>query len=893
MATYYVDYEGEAGSGDGSSFANRAKRLNSLSSVNPGDEVRIKQTSNPTVLGTGKVVKDFGGTASYNPPTINSSAIYYSTTTGQTYWMGIPNGWKTGDVVVFSYHQAPAGQNLNGAWRLTVDRTQSPAHGYFDGFTASSTASVSNHNFKYQSATANSVILSGSSSIKEVAGNDAARSTWTGTTGCNTAAGYESSHSDWRSYDKWQLPTGSDHFTISTSASTGKIAHYQLDSALDLSDFQQISFWLQTAGGNSNLTGTEFFNGTANNLSLRLCTDTAGNTSVHTIPLNNGYTQNNRYNKVLKDFGANLNSSINSVALYLDSALVSDTQIRIHHIIASKASSSADSVNLTSMIGLNTTADKVWYPIAYIHDRGDHSLIVLDTWCSARGVNGWGYYGNYISAWWSQTFNSTTIYKREQVFPKYIREGYQSSSNSGDPLYRQGNISNSIEISGGWNSTDMSTQVGETFIRGAGNGRGMDISSNYQAWSKLFYNNFDHNKVSGIYGVSLDNMGFCTTYSNAISLNSYTPKKLNINYAYGSYGTAVYTSGLDNQGTYNTNYTDFNIHYMASGQTLGRPFQCYHMKYIHWNLWNSECTCSDGTMIDTGSENLIFETIKTGYSTGAYGLRIYDSSHSCKNIRIKNLYNFATSYGLELYSNGRNFSIDNFVHQEYYDSDTYMQFTRFSYAISQSYCMWAKNDSELKINGGSTANKLALANNATVKSIGLDFSSATNSNLATSPIQGLGGTGWKYLAKDFDNVSGEVANIFAQGQITPETSIRHTASGYSWKFSGQSGGISNLHNLEIGKVIVNGGSAVTISVWAYKNATSGSGPTGVLTVLANTDIGISSDQTADTSSISDQTWTKITVTFTPTAAGIVSVLIGSYDGHKGQMYFDDVEISQA
>ena len=159
MAIKYVDYEGEAGSGNGSSFANRAKRLNSLTNVNAGDEVRIKQTPNPTVLGTGQVAKDFGGTASYNIPYIHSTAIYYSTTTGQTYWMSIPNGWKTGDVVVFAYHQAPAGQNLNGAWRLTVDRSSSPHRGYFDGFTASSTATVSSHNFVYQSATGNSVIL--------------------------------------------------------------------------------------------------------------------------------------------------------------------------------------------------------------------------------------------------------------------------------------------------------------------------------------------------------------------------------------------------------------------------------------------------------------------------------------------------------------------------------------------------------------------------------------------------------------------------------------------------------------------------------------------------------------------------------------------------------------
>ena len=43
MAIKYVDFEGEAGTGDGSSFANRAKRFSGLS-CSAGDEIRVKQT---------------------------------------------------------------------------------------------------------------------------------------------------------------------------------------------------------------------------------------------------------------------------------------------------------------------------------------------------------------------------------------------------------------------------------------------------------------------------------------------------------------------------------------------------------------------------------------------------------------------------------------------------------------------------------------------------------------------------------------------------------------------------------------------------------------------------------------------------------------------------------
>ena len=156
MATHYVDFEGEAGSGDGSSFANRAKRLYGLS-LSAGDEVRIKQTPNPTVLSTSAKVVKTHGTGSYSMQSTNSNNIYYSTTTGQTYFYNIPAGWYTGDIMVIGYHNAPAGQNLNGAWRITVDRDVSPARGYFDGFTASSTATVSSHTIRYVTAVANTV----------------------------------------------------------------------------------------------------------------------------------------------------------------------------------------------------------------------------------------------------------------------------------------------------------------------------------------------------------------------------------------------------------------------------------------------------------------------------------------------------------------------------------------------------------------------------------------------------------------------------------------------------------------------------------------------------------------------------------------------------------------
>lgn len=297
MAIKYIDYEGQAGTGDGSSFANRAKRLSDVT-VAAGDEVRIKQSPNPTVLSTSGKVQKEPGCGNYNPSGHSNASVYFSTTTGQTYITGLAGNygsWVTGDIMVISYHSGSAGKNINGAWRITVNS----GNIYLDGFTASDTNAITSGSFKYTTATSNSVSFTGSAPVKILASTDAARSAWTASSNVTTSIAYDSSHSSWNQYGKWQVPTGSDEIEITSSASTGKVAYFALDSSTDLSSYQQISFYMQVVSGNRNYMSTQ------NQLSLRLCTDTQGNTSVHTINIRNGCSQSNMWVKILEDLGTN------------------------------------------------------------------------------------------------------------------------------------------------------------------------------------------------------------------------------------------------------------------------------------------------------------------------------------------------------------------------------------------------------------------------------------------------------------------------------------------------------------------------------------------------------------------------------------------------------------
>jgi hypothetical protein len=59
-------------------------------------------------------------------------------------------------------------------------------------------------------------------------------------------------------------------------------------------------------------------------------------------------------------------------------------------------------------------------------------------------------------------------------------------------------------------------------------------------------------------------------------------------------------------------------------------------------------------------------------------------------------------------------------------------------------------------------------------------------------------------------------------------------------------------------------------------------------------MGIASDVTTDTSGVSVNTWTKITATCTPTAAGVLTVKVTCDSTSSGNyLYIDDLEVSQA
>jgi hypothetical protein len=227
------------------------------------------------------------------------------------------------------------------------------------------------------------------------------------------------------------------NIVIAAGFTTG-LAAYKATGTLDLSGYQQVSFWVRS----SVIL-------TAGVLSLRLCSDTAGVTTVNTIAIP-AIPVANFWQCVTVDLAGALGASIQSVALYADSD-PGAVSILLDNIIACKASSAADSLTLSSLIGKNT-ANETWYPIQSING----TIVKLDCGSATLTNAGRGYTG---------ATETVTTYKRECVLTTPVASGSTLES------FTESGVAGSVSLySGGWNRTDMSTQDGETWFNGQNGG---------------------------------------------------------------------------------------------------------------------------------------------------------------------------------------------------------------------------------------------------------------------------------------------------------------------------------------------------------------------------------------------------------------------------------------
>lgn len=319
----------------------------------------------------------------------------------------------------------------------------------------------------------------------------------------------------------------SQQIAVAAGFTTG-LAAFFATGTLNLSTKNQVSFWIRVSAGLA----------AAKNFSIRLCSDTIGAVSVATIAipdLTGGIL--NQWIPITVDTGGALPSVVNSIALYVDTDNGAFT-VLLDDIIACGPSGTTSSLSLTSLLGWSDSTGaggantETWYGICSINGttvkldnysatanagagRGWSSRVVainsstnanpININATAHGLvtgdvitiaghkvntnaNGTGLtvtrvdannftiavagngVGTATGAFWATTIIRTT-WRRETTKTALVA----AAATDVQTVAVSGSSGSPITISGGWNTTDMSTQTDETWYDGQiGTGIGLD-----------------------------------------------------------------------------------------------------------------------------------------------------------------------------------------------------------------------------------------------------------------------------------------------------------------------------------------------------------------------------------------------------------------------------------
>ena len=888
MATYYIDWEGGNDSNDGTSFANRKKTQHGFQgvSVTGGDEIRFAGKPRQLIDSNAKIWNWFG----WRPYSYSSiGSITYSQTTGETTlgWTG--HGCETGETVGIDQNSDLTNHwdRINGMWEVTrVDANTIKLNDYTAPVGASSGGGGNIRKMKC------GVIQLSSELTKEIASNGQRTGPWTASS--NVTCTLETTTGTWSSQVPMQSHAYSDKIDIADGFGTGKAAYWATGS-LDLSGYQQVSYLVRQYSGTRTSQGTGSV--TSPNISLRLCTDTTGDTSVHTIPVVTGGDSERNWRDFTKDFGTNLNSGIQSIALYVDSD--NGAQVfNFDNIIACKAKSAADSLTLNSVVGLGTQPNNPhYYKIGSIRKKNIRILMANRRECYYP----YAYYvpggadlsGGVGIARTANTHQTVDIYKIEptQVVEDMSIEPWSSTWGSYNPNWfymssKSGvSTTNRLKISGGWDvSNNMATQhtggysalnnhTSQNYL--------MEFSScsytefsNFMGVSAMRPLQFSSCSYSSFHKVGTTGIGY---YGLNFSSCSYLMGGL---YAWGNGGNqAIYFSSCSQWNNYKEQNVGMTSCYGAITQSEGVVIQYANnsdFDYVRGKQVSQSYTLNLSYTNGCRIERLEAGDCASGGGS-VQGFRMYQNTGITIGIAtIGNCY-----YGT-YFENAGDVVIDQL---DLYKDDWILANGSNGYSSNMQYSTHNRYNSEAKILGGEWDVRPYMTG-SDIKTDGVIFNFTSDPQFQS---------GDRLLCKNYDGSSGVYKNFYQYGTLEPDTTTRHTASGFSWKIdiNSSSASLTSPLEWEVAKVIVNANAQVTCSIWVYRD---GTGVNGGLRVKPSAIEGVgSSNIDAVISDTTYNSWVQVSLNFTPTAAGTVSIYAMGYyiNNTSHNVWLDDFSVTQA
>lgn len=826
MSTFLLDYEGGNDANDGLTFANRWKTISdgaTAARIAPGDTIKIMGSPAPTSL-----AQNATWTGGGQLPT---QTITSSTNATPIVITKAAHGLASNEFVIVYGHTTNT--NANGTWKITVIDANTFS---LNGSTGNGVGGASG-NFR---PCTNYVVQLTSAVTAEIAsyknrGEGAAA--WTASASVTTSQ----NTTDFKCGDV------SDSIAIAAGFTTG-LAAYFATGALNLSGYQQVSFWIKQTAGTV---------GAASSASLTLCSDTAGATVVNTVNIP-AIPSLNYWTPFTVDLGAALGASIQSIGFVVNTDNGAQTFL-INNVMACKASASADSLSLTSLISKNKAlisrtgvvfsqhgTDGVlgtftahglftgaWVTVsgvtqAYGNARWQVIVLSADTfilqdasWASFNGADVTGDIVHGKEAWYAiQSIVGTRVMldRYTQSIPTNTNMGQRGYSGATETatLYKRetikvstaatlttkesGTSGSPITYSGGWDRTDMSTQTLETWFDGQGLAAvGLVSSLAYLNFTKINLVRFNS------YGYSFDN-----------STN------LNITDAQA---TACIAFMVASQ-----NSADINLLGTTISEANGTQFSGEGLMFS---------ASGGGTLyveelfaLDTGGDN-------------AYGVQLAAPISIAK---IKSLIAKNNMYGFRAIGNH---NIGGGL-TEY----------------NQSAAVYALNTNDP----------------ATIKNLTVNDATdiAPGGVAAQTP---------RVIFENYDGVQGSHRHVFDGGVVATEVTVRHTASGVAWSLAPTSASrlVTNPIYVPICLIAVNADTLVTVKAWMRRSNT---GLTVRLTCPGGQLQWLPNDITSSMTAIAD-TWEELTITFTPREAGVVEIRAEAYGGTAYTGYVDDITVSQA
>jgi hypothetical protein len=662
---------------------------------------------------------------------------------------------------------------------------------------------------------------------------------------------------------------------VAAGFTTGKAAYFATGT-LDLSGYQQVSFWLAQTAGTTLATG---------GISLRLCSDTIGAVTVNTIAV--PALASTQWTKITVDTGGALGASIASIALYVDTDAGAQTFL-LSNIIACKASSAADSLTLHSLIGkpgsigAGGADDETWYPIMSMLG----SVIRLDMgFVLNMATAPQGYWGDseQVEGFKREPIRTTPI-ANNNIFESSI-----SGTSAAVPL----------TFSFGWDRTNMSARsLGTSWYSGSGNSAssvGFMIPTDYlvlDGYCATAYANGTSNSFSDSSKVKDGQFVGCTIGINWSSTGSdFRAEGVylcnNSSYGLNCNGTFVSLTSLD------ARKINGNASY---GINAGSEFD---------STWVIDEACGNGNngLYFTTGEKVV-ATIGQLRWNGGYGILTSGSGQYLITVTGEVSNNGGSGMAIRSAVTTINFTV--------IKDNGGASGNSAGFELSGGCDAVAYGDEVSNNNGSSTGAGIQAAAEARFKLFGADISGHDTAtvrwvNDASSPPMGeislvnctptdvtrvtvsdyYGGASVTSTCEG--GVFGANYTYLGDSVIESQTAVRHSATGVAWKMT------QNATNsvsedfplvLSLGTYAVEAGER-TITAWLRRDNV---GQTVGLRCLKGQLPGMTATASAEMTAAID-TWQQVSITISPTVAGVVEIEAYAWGVNGAIAYVDDLDVS--